>query len=106
MQASDVPQALRHTLGDAATLELLELFDTAREENRNDVLTAATDRFERRLTEECGKIRLEIAGLRHDMTQGFGTLRVELLKWSFLFWIGQVAAITAIMTAILRGFRL
>ncbi|MBI3263276.1 MAG: hypothetical protein HYZ58_09000 [Acidobacteria bacterium] len=37
MRAGDVPQALRHTLGDAATLELLDLFDTARDECRDNV---------------------------------------------------------------------
>lgn len=38
------------------------------------------------------------SGLRRDM----GGLEVRLLKWSFAFWIGQVAAIGAIMTALLR----
>ena len=29
--------------------------------------------------------------------------RVELLKWSFLFWIGQVAAIAGMLAFVLRS---
>jgi hypothetical protein len=32
-------------------------------------------------------------------------LRVDLLKWNFLFWIGQLAAITAILNLMLQGSR-
>ena len=31
-----------------------------------------------------------------------GTNRFELLKWSFLFWIGQVVTMSAIIAAMLR----
>lgn len=55
----------------------------------------ATASFERRLGEEMGNLRLE-------MTRGFADLRVDLLKWSFLFWLGQVAALAAILNAVLR----
>ena len=30
-------------------------------------------------------------------------LRAELLRWSFLFWIGQVAAMAALLAFMLRG---
>jgi hypothetical protein len=42
-----------------------------------------------------------MAKLRLEMAE----LRFELLKWSFLFWIGQLAAVTAILTLMLRGVR-
>jgi hypothetical protein len=41
------------------------------------------------------------AGIRNDMAAG----RVELFKWCFIFWIGQVLAITGIMGVMLRLFR-
>lgn len=41
------------------------------------------------------------AGIRQDMASG----RVELLKWCFLFWVGQVVAIAGIMGLMLRLFR-
>jgi hypothetical protein len=47
----------------------------------------ASDRFERRLTED-GAARRDASGLRG--TQEMVTMKVERLKWSFLFWIGHV----------------
>ena len=41
------------------------------------------------------------AGIRNDMATG----RVGLFKWCFIFWIGQVLAITGIMGVMLRLFR-
>lgn len=43
------------------------------------------------MAEEFAKIRVEMA-----------QLRTELLKWSFLFWIGQVVATASIMGFMLR----
>jgi hypothetical protein len=91
----------------------------------DDVLNAATDRFERRLAEECGtlraevgelrvhtvtqgtELRLEVARLRLDMTEQFGAVRLdaetkhrELLKWALVFWVGQAASVAAIVGAL------
>ena len=41
------------------------------------------------------------AGIRNDMAAG----RVELFKWCFIFWIGQVLAMTGITGVMLRLFR-
>ena len=46
-------------------------------------------------------IRQEMTGIRQGMASG----RVELLKWCFLFWAGQVVAIAGIMGMMLRLFR-
>jgi len=66
------------------------------------VLTVATERFERRLSEETANLRVEIANLGSGLRQEMATDRFELLKWMFLFWIGQLAAMTAIMSFLLR----
>lgn len=84
--AGRVPAVLRSRLGDDATFSLLEFMDVQREE----VLAAATSRYEARLT-------AEMAALRRDVTQELATTRTEMLRWSFVFWIGQVAAISAIV---------
>ena len=64
----------------------------------DDVLVVATERFERRLAEESGKIRVE-------MTQGFGALRTEmadrnaeLLKWLLVFFAVQTGALAGLLT--------
>jgi hypothetical protein len=68
------------------------------------VLQTATDRFERRLAEEIGAVRV-------DMAKGFGELRAdmsglraemiernhELLKWALVFWATQIAAVAALL---------
>jgi hypothetical protein len=33
------------------------------------------------------------------------TLKFDLLRWNFLFWIGQLAALTAILSAMLNSVR-
>jgi hypothetical protein len=85
--AGRIPTALRARLGDDATFGLIELLGTERRDWSQHVLSAAADRFERRLAEECSALRQEIVNTR-----------VDLLKWSFVFWIGQVAAMAGLLS--------
>lgn len=100
------PFALRQHLGDEGAAALL----AAQREWKDDVLTTATDRYERRLVDECGKLRVEMADLRVDLvsriqgseialTRAMAATRTEILRWSFVFWIGQVAAIVALFVS-------
>jgi hypothetical protein len=59
-----------------------------------DAQKIATDSFERRLAEEMAKLRLDMADMKF-----------ELVKWNLLFWAGQIAAMTAILSLMLRGLR-
>lgn len=86
------------------------------------LLQVATDRFERRLAEETGKVRVDMAegfgglradlanlradmaGVRGDLRSDVGALRSEmierdhkLLKWILVMGSGQVAAIAALL---------
>ena len=92
MDATGVPLVLRERLGDEGTLGLLDVFERKGREWREDVLNVAADRFARVLAEETGTLRVQIANLRAD-----------LLKWSFLFWVGQVAAIAGLLAFMLRA---
>jgi hypothetical protein len=102
---------------------------------KEDVLDTASDRFERRLAEEMGTLRVEmtrgfaelrtefrgdLATLRADFTTHRGEVRTELaalrgevrtdlastrsdlIKWSFVFWAGQVVAMAGILAFMLR----
>jgi hypothetical protein len=60
----------------------------------NDVVTA--NYFERRLGEECGRLRIEIINLRAEMIDRSG----DLLKWLLAFFVAQTAAIGALMAAL------
>ena len=86
-------------------------------------LQIVTERLERRLAEERGELRVEIANLagslrsemaggfgelRTEMSNGFGKLRAEmsdrnaeLLKWGLIFGATQTGALAAIV-AMLR----
>jgi hypothetical protein len=70
------------------------------------VLSVAADRFERRLTEEISGLRLEFREALHDglslVRQELATTRVEMLKWSFLFWVGQVAAMAGLLALMFK----
>src|SRR5262249_14253989 len=92
-----------------ATFGLIELLDNERKDWSEHVLLAATDRFERRLTHEISLLHQEfhtalqegLAAIRSELA----TTRVETLRWSFVFWIGQVATVAALPAFMLRVWR-
>ena len=95
---------------------------------KTDVLENASDRFERRLSEELGTFRAEVARdlsavrvdmseelgtFRADVAREFGAVRVEiarnhtsLLRWMFVFWAGQAGVTLALVAMILRATKL
>ncbi len=85
-----VPPPVREKLGDAGSDGLVMMFAEAHRiatEQLDRTVRELDERFERRLSERLAE------------------LRFELLKWNFLFWIGQLAALTAILNLMLRGLR-
>lgn len=74
-------------------------------ESDNEVLLLATERFERRLSEDTGQLRFE-------MVNGFGSVRTEmadrnaeLLKWLLVFFAAQTTAQTAALAVLLSVFK-
>jgi hypothetical protein len=123
MEDSSMPSALRERLGNEAAAGLAEWFTDVGKEWKADVMGSVSDRFERRLVEETAKLRGDIAGLRQEMTTGFSELRqeltrglsdvrhemadqrFELLKWAFLFWVGQFFAVAGLIAVLVRFLR-
>jgi hypothetical protein len=149
MLAADVLAVLRGRLGSDGTAALVELLAQTIDERKPEMITAATERFERRMTEEISAVRVLLAqseaglraqlaqseaalrerlaqseaGLREQLSQtesrlrqeiaaSTGTIRqeiasgrVELFKWSFLFWIGQTLALAGFMAVMIRMAR-
>ena len=85
-----VPAPLRERLGDAGSDSLVMMFAEA---NR-----IATERLERTVRE---------VEERFDqrLNQKIADLRFDLLKWNFLFWVTQLAAIVGILNVMLRDLR-
>jgi hypothetical protein len=174
MEAEGVSPALQGRLGPDATAGLLALLQRARQEWKTDVIAAAIERFERRLTEDVSGLRGEmhavevrlrsemregearlreemrdlaaelreegrintaalreemrtgISGLRIELKEDISSLRVELkedasqlrveiadtlgkarvdmMRWSFSLWVGQVVATAAIVAGMFRVF--
>ena len=124
MEIGSVPAALHARLGPEATGGLLQLLHRAHLEGRNDVIAACTERFERRLVEETSGLRVQLSqvesSIRQDMAAMRSSLgqdianmgsdlraeiasgRVDLFKWCFLFWVGQVLAIGGLLAVMLR----
>ena len=97
--------------GDDLTNELVEWFNqvdaTYRTEFRElfEVHFARIDAKLGELRAELrGEFREEIGGMRQDLARGLADLRTEIaasraesLRWNFLFWIGTVGTVAALM---------
>jgi hypothetical protein len=102
MGSGRVPAALRGRLGDDATFGLIELLGSERRDWSEQVTSMAANRFERRLTEEMSALRQDIAGVRVELRHDIAGVRVEWLKWSFAFWLGQIAVMAGLLAFMLR----
>ena len=101
MDVLTAPAPVRQKLGDAGSDGLVMMFADAHRigtEQLDRRIAEVSASFDRRLAEEMSKFRVE-------MVERMSDLRFDLLKWNFLFWIGQLAAMTAILSAMLRGLR-
>ena len=87
--------ALRDRLGENGVRDLEDHLELHRETWRVDVVNAVTERLDGRLR-ECAK-RDDIARMEKQISE----TTVELLRWSFVFWIGQVATIAVLLSYML-----
>ncbi|MBF0404614.1 MAG: hypothetical protein HQL00_11675 [Nitrospirae bacterium] len=119
MSVITIPRVIREHLGDDASDAFAALINDIDLSARKDAIAIAEERFERRLVEEAGKLRLElrteIGKVNERISEESGKLRIEIeklraetantkaenIKWMFLFWIGQLAATFAIIKFLL-----
>jgi hypothetical protein len=95
MRANGVSEALLDRLGDEATLGLLEWIESKQTGWSDRVLSITVERFERRLSEEMGRFRVDLIREMHDV-------RWDVLRWMFVFWVGQFFAFAALLAFMLR----
>jgi hypothetical protein len=114
MKFVHVPVALEERLGEDGAAALAEILDDGHRACVESVMIQCTERFERRLVEETSRLRVELAQfggeLRGEMHTGFAALReqmsadrVELLKWAFAFWVGQLVSVVGLVALLLRA---
>ena len=53
------------------------------------------EKFEKRLAEEIGKVRVEIA-------EKIAETKTFLFRWMFIFWVGQIGVLTGILFAFFK----
>jgi len=97
-----VPRPLREKLGEEGTDALVTLINEAGENNKKSVIEVVEERFERRLAEEIGKFRAEIAGVISKLRAEMHDLRASLIQWMFVFWIGQIGVLVGFLFTFLK----
>ena len=137
MPIVSVPKILRTKLGDDGAEALVEFFNEAQEANspKEEIIEIVEEKFERRLSEELGKLRVEMAEmkselrnemaemkaeLRNEMAEmkselrgemadmkselnnKMGSMRADIIKWMFVFWVGQIGVMIGILFAFFK----
>jgi len=137
-----VPKVLREKLGEDGADALISLINQSQSNNKAEILQFVEEKFERRLSEELGKVSeritdefakinqriteeisgvrgelaKEISGVRGEMAKEIASVRGEiasvrgelanvradLIKWMFIFWVGQIGAIIGILFAFFK----
>ncbi|MEO0283296.1 MAG: hypothetical protein ABIM03_05280, partial [candidate division WOR-3 bacterium] len=60
-----------------------------------DLIELQTEKYERRLTEEISKLRVEF-------NEKISKTYANIIKWMFIFWVGQIGVMTAIFFTFLK----
>lgn len=77
-----IPKILREKLSEEGDDALVEVLNKSNNGAKEDVISIVEERFEKKLAQS----------------------EARLIKWMFIFWIGQFASIVGVITAILFAF--
>ena len=118
MPVLTVEKPLRDSLKDDAAVDaLVRLINRAQEEQKRDILEFVEEKFERRLSEEISGLEVRLTEkisnldvrLSEKIDKGDSNLafkiaesKSEIIKWMFIFWVGQVAVILGILFAFFK----
>ncbi|MFQ5856811.1 MAG: LA_3696 family protein [Anaerolineae bacterium] len=126
MTVINIPRTLREQLGDQGADDLVDLLNRVSEDTKRDTLVLAEEKFERRLGEEASAINQHTTGMASQLNQRITEVesglnqrlaevesglnrrlanvktevaetKAELVRWMFVFWVGQLAAILGIL---------
>lgn len=116
------PESLRKQLGDEAARDVVESMHAIAATMHEHAVELMGERLERRLVEAKGDLRGEmaalkselkgdmaalksefksdLAALKSELTQQIAEARADLIKWMFVFWLGQAATVLGIVQMI------
>lgn len=92
MEIVAVPRVLRQKWGEDEVDAVIELLNKSNSSMKEDILVFVEDKFERRLTEEISKVNQKIS-----------ESHANLIKWMFIFWIGQIGMMLGILFAFFKS---
>jgi len=85
-----VPEILREKLGRDGAEALVGILN-------DNILAVAEEKFENRITITENKFDNRMAALEERFERRLAETKAEIIKWMFIFWIGQLASITAVL---------
>lgn len=80
MAVISLARPLREKLGDDGADALVDLLNKLTDDTKADTITLVEEKFERRLA----------------------VVEATLIKWMFIFWVGQIGVITGILFAFFK----
>lgn len=127
MRRTSVPRSLQEVLGDDGTTAFVEVFNRQQDQMTDDIARAVMRALEPRFAsiearlDQCAT-KADLAGFATQsavdrlaekqeafavaLERGFGSLRAEManqradmMKWMFLFWVGQAFVVLAYLRA-------
>ncbi len=104
-----IPNTIREKLGDEGAEALTEIFNKIEERSKEDIIELAEQRFEKRLGRLDAKIEkvkadldAKIEKVKADLGVKIERVRADLIKWMFIFWVGQVGVLIGILFAFFK----
>jgi hypothetical protein len=91
---------LRERLGDDTTKALTEYVELSGDEWRGRVLEVCGERVEGRMHLYADRSEV-VDGFARIATQ-MAVMKIEILRWSFAFWVGQILVIAALMAVMIK----
>ena len=95
MKSTVIGAALRDRLGDDASRALADYVERSGEEWRDRVVDVCSARVEGKMHHYADRNEV-VDGFARIATQ-MADMKVEILRWSFAFWLGQVAVMAALL---------
>ena len=111
MNTLKIGMTLRERLGDDGARELLDVIKDHADKWRAETVNICCDRFDVRLKNYAEKSAVDegfarvidkLAETKIDLSHRLADMRVELLRWSFAFWIGQIVVLAALLRVLIR----
>ena len=102
MTVITIPKILRDKLTEEGADAFVQILDKVEERSQKATLEISEERFEKRIAQLEAELGAKIEGVRSDLGVKIAQSEARMIRWVFIFWVGQVGTITAILFAFFR----